>query len=152
MLVSYHKQKLRLRWGTGAVTVNPELKLLQYDIGKPVVAEETVDYMLEKSGMIFVQWNSNIRKSMYVRLICRKFLTVGSFFPFWEANWSSFDTNVCSFHVGSDAILVQLLVGIRCDSWSRGSFSDQYADLSYYVYWFKKRYSSSCLCESKFFY
>lgn len=53
-IVSYHEQKLRLRWGTGAVTVNPELKLLQYDIGKPVVAEETVDYMLEKSGMIFV--------------------------------------------------------------------------------------------------
>lgn len=30
--------------------MNPELKLLQYDIGKPIVAEETVDNMLEKGG------------------------------------------------------------------------------------------------------
>jgi len=42
---------LRLKWGASGVTVNPELKLLQYDIGKPLVLEETIDYMLEKNGI-----------------------------------------------------------------------------------------------------
>jgi len=49
--VSYNRKKLRLKWGAGGVTVNPELKLLQYDIGQPAVLEETIDYMLEKNGM-----------------------------------------------------------------------------------------------------
>lgn len=49
--VSYNRKKLRLKWGAGGVTVNPELKLLQYDIGEPTVLEETIDYMLEKNGI-----------------------------------------------------------------------------------------------------
>jgi len=51
--VSYNRKKLRLKWGASGVTVNPELKLLQYDIGKPAVLEETIDYMLEKNGTYF---------------------------------------------------------------------------------------------------
>lgn len=52
--VSYNRKKLRLKWGAGGVTVNSELKLLQYNIGKPVVLEETIDYMLEKNGKNFI--------------------------------------------------------------------------------------------------
>jgi len=52
LAVSYNRKKLLLKWGAGGVTVNPELKLLQYDIGKPAVLEETIDYMLEKNGML----------------------------------------------------------------------------------------------------
>lgn len=48
--VSYNSQKLRLRWGDGGVTVNPELKLLQYNVGKPLLVEETSGYMPEKNG------------------------------------------------------------------------------------------------------
>jgi hypothetical protein len=36
------------------VTVNPELKLLQYNVGQPLQLEESNGYMLEKEGTIFV--------------------------------------------------------------------------------------------------
>ncbi|KAF3422808.1 hypothetical protein E2986_00537 [Frieseomelitta varia] len=54
-------------WGAGAVTVNPELKLLQYDIGKPMVAEETVDYMVEKSGMDLRRFGNFSRLVVFFR-------------------------------------------------------------------------------------
>lgn len=34
----------------GAVTLNPELKLLQYHIGYPLQLDESKDYMIEKKG------------------------------------------------------------------------------------------------------
>lgn len=39
-----------MQWGVGGVTVNPELKLLQYNFGTPELFEGTNDYMLEKNG------------------------------------------------------------------------------------------------------
>ncbi|XP_043800404.1 glycine receptor subunit alpha-3 isoform X1 [Apis laboriosa] len=85
---SYHKQKLRLRWGTGAVTVNPELKLLQYDIGKPVVAEETVDYMLEKSGnfsrlVVFFRFERQIGHHLIQTFAPSTLVVMLSWFSFW---------------------------------------------------------------------
>ncbi|PBC32251.1 Glycine receptor subunit alpha-2 [Apis cerana cerana] len=88
VIVSYHEQKLRLRWGTGAVTVNPELKLLQYDIGKPVVAEETVDYMLEKSGnfsrlVVFFRFERQIGHHLIQTFAPSTLVVMLSWFSFW---------------------------------------------------------------------
>ncbi|XP_017766106.1 PREDICTED: glycine receptor subunit alpha-4 [Eufriesea mexicana] len=85
---SYHEQKLRLRWGLGAVTVNPELKLLQYDIGKPVVAEETVDYMLEKNGnfsrlMVFFRFERQIGHHLIQTFAPSTLVVMLSWFSFW---------------------------------------------------------------------
>jgi hypothetical protein len=52
--VSYTNQKLRLVWGQDGVTVNPELKLLQYNVGQPLQLEESNGYMLEKEGTNFL--------------------------------------------------------------------------------------------------
>uniref|UniRef100_A0A182M8L6 Neurotransmitter-gated ion-channel ligand-binding domain-containing protein n=1 Tax=Anopheles culicifacies TaxID=139723 RepID=A0A182M8L6_9DIPT len=47
---SYHNQKIRLKWADNGVTINPELKLLQYNLGQPLQLEETDGYMPEKYG------------------------------------------------------------------------------------------------------
>nr|CAD7461074.1 unnamed protein product [Timema tahoe] len=47
---SYNHQKLQLHWSKDGVTVNPELKLLQYNMGQPLKLEETTGYMQEKEG------------------------------------------------------------------------------------------------------
>ncbi|XP_076249862.1 glycine receptor subunit alpha alkaliphile isoform X2 [Calliopsis andreniformis] len=85
---SYHKQKLRLRWGTGGVTVNPELKLLQYDIGKPMVAEETVDYTLEKSGnfsrlVVYFRFERQIGHHLIQTFAPSTLVVMLSWFSFW---------------------------------------------------------------------
>ncbi|XP_076665585.1 glycine receptor subunit alpha alkaliphile [Andrena cerasifolii] len=85
---SYHKQKLRLRWGAGSVTVNPELKLLQYDIGKPIVAEETVDYMLEKGGnfsrlMVYFRFERQIGHHLIQTFAPSTLVVMLSWFSFW---------------------------------------------------------------------
>lgn len=48
--VSYSNQKVRFRWSEAGVTINPELKLLQYHIGEPLRLEETNGYMIDKDG------------------------------------------------------------------------------------------------------
>jgi hypothetical protein len=50
--VSYNNQKLRLRWAEDGVTLNPELKLLQYNVGQPLELMETTGYMVEREGMM----------------------------------------------------------------------------------------------------
>lgn len=50
---SYHNQKIRLKWADNGVTINPELKLLQYNLGQPLQLEETDGYMPEKYGLLF---------------------------------------------------------------------------------------------------
>ncbi|XP_015437124.1 PREDICTED: glycine receptor subunit alpha-3 [Dufourea novaeangliae] len=85
---SYHEQKLRLRWGPGSVTVNPELKLLQYDIGKPIVSEETVDYMLEKSGnysrlVVYFRFERQIGHHLIQTFAPSMLVVMLSWFSFW---------------------------------------------------------------------
>ncbi|XP_031849063.1 glycine receptor subunit alpha alkaliphile isoform X5 [Nomia melanderi] len=85
---SYHKQKLRLKWGAGGVTVNPELKLLQYDIGKPIVSEETVDYMLEKSGnfsrlVVYFRFERQIGHHLIQTFAPSTLVVMLSWFSFW---------------------------------------------------------------------
>ncbi|XP_044730107.1 glycine receptor subunit alpha-4 isoform X2 [Chrysoperla carnea] len=46
---SYNIKKVRFRWTQPGVTLNPELKLLQYHIGYPLQLDETNDYMQEKA-------------------------------------------------------------------------------------------------------
>lgn len=39
-----------MRWSEAGVTVNPELKLLQYNFKQPLELEEVHTYMAEKGG------------------------------------------------------------------------------------------------------
>jgi hypothetical protein len=52
--VSYDSEKLSLRWGDEGVTVNPELKLLQYNLENPLKVDEAVCFIDEKNGNIVV--------------------------------------------------------------------------------------------------
>jgi hypothetical protein len=47
---SYSNSKVRLKWAEAGVNINPELKLLQYNLGTPVQLEEADGYMPEKDG------------------------------------------------------------------------------------------------------
>jgi hypothetical protein len=47
---SYSNTKVRLKWAENGVNINPELKLLQYNLGAPLQLEETNGYMPEKDG------------------------------------------------------------------------------------------------------
>lgn len=49
---SYSNQKVRLKWAQSGVKLNPELKLLQYNLGQPLDLEESDGYMPEKDGML----------------------------------------------------------------------------------------------------
>ncbi|RLU14874.1 hypothetical protein DMN91_012761 [Ooceraea biroi] len=86
--VSYNRKKLRLKWGAGSVTVNPELKLLQYDIGKPAVLEETIDYMLEKNGnfsrlVVFFRFERQIGHHLIQTFAPSTLVVMLSWFSFW---------------------------------------------------------------------
>jgi hypothetical protein len=41
-----------LRWAEDGVKLNPELKLLQYNVGQPLELKETTGYMVEREGMM----------------------------------------------------------------------------------------------------
>lgn len=57
----------------------------------------------------------------------RKFFKIGRLLSLREANWSSPDTNVRTVDTGGDALLVQLLAGPGCNSWSSGSSGHEHA-------------------------
>ncbi|XP_018314793.1 glycine receptor subunit alphaZ1 [Mycetomoellerius zeteki] len=85
---SYNRKKLRLKWGASGVTVNPELKLLQYDIGKPAVFEETIDYMLEKNGnfsrlVVFFRFERQIGHHLIQTFAPSTLVVMLSWFSFW---------------------------------------------------------------------
>ncbi|XP_011641232.1 glycine receptor subunit alphaZ1 isoform X1 [Pogonomyrmex barbatus] len=85
---SYNRKKLRLKWGAGGVTVNPELKLLQYDIGKPAVFEESIDYMLEKNGnfsrlVVFFRFERQIGHHLIQTFAPSTLVVMLSWFSFW---------------------------------------------------------------------
>lgn len=44
---------MRLQWDDVGVLLNPELKLLQYNLGQPLEVDETIGYMPEKHGNQF---------------------------------------------------------------------------------------------------
>ena len=53
--VSYSNQKVRLKWADSGVLLNPELKLLQYNLGQPLELVESDGYMPEKDGKIKIK-------------------------------------------------------------------------------------------------
>ncbi|KAG7196593.1 hypothetical protein KM043_013083 [Ampulex compressa] len=85
---SHDTRKLRLRWGIGDVTVSPELRLLQYDIGKPLVSEETIDYTLEKNGnfsrlVVFFRFERQIGHHLIQTFAPSALVVMLSWFSFW---------------------------------------------------------------------
>ncbi|XP_046748427.1 glycine receptor subunit alpha-4 isoform X1 [Diprion similis] len=85
---SYNNQKLRLRWGEGGVTVNPELKLLQYNIGKPLQLEESTGYMLEKNGnfsrlVVYFRFERQIGHHLIQTFAPSTLVVMLSWFSFW---------------------------------------------------------------------
>ncbi|EFN80182.1 Glycine receptor subunit alphaZ1, partial [Harpegnathos saltator] len=85
---SYNRKKLHLKWGAGGVTVNPELKLLQYDFGKPAVFEEIIDYMLEKNGnfsrlVVFFRFERQIGHHLIQTFAPSMLVVMLSWFSFW---------------------------------------------------------------------
>ncbi|XP_047347361.1 glycine receptor subunit alphaZ1 isoform X3 [Vespa velutina] len=85
---SYNSQKLRLRWDDSGVTVNPELKLLQYNIGKPVVFEETTHYMMEKNGnfsrlVVLFRFERQIGHHLIQTFAPSTLVVMFSWFSFW---------------------------------------------------------------------
>ncbi|PSN29417.1 hypothetical protein C0J52_27902 [Blattella germanica] len=58
--VSYNNQKLRLRWSEDGVTLNPELKLLQYNVGQPLELMETTGYVVEREGKNFFLFSKQL--------------------------------------------------------------------------------------------
>lgn len=64
----------------------------------------------------------------------RKFLAAGSLLSLREANRPPLDTNIRTIDSGGDALLVQLLAGLGCHSWSSGSSGDEYAHVGDDVY------------------
>lgn len=43
---------MRLKWADAGVALNPELKLLQYNLGQPLELSESDGYMPEKHGTL----------------------------------------------------------------------------------------------------
>ncbi|XP_043664860.1 glycine receptor subunit alpha-1 isoform X1 [Vespula pensylvanica] len=83
---SYNSQKLRLRWDDSGVTVNPELKLLQYNIGKPVVFEETT--IMEKNGnfsrlVVLFRFERQIGHHLIQTFAPSTLVVMFSWFSFW---------------------------------------------------------------------
>lgn len=66
---SYSNTKVRLKWAESGVNINPELKLLQYNLGSPLQLEETNGYMPEKDGnysrlTVYFRFERQIGKKM----------------------------------------------------------------------------------------
>lgn len=55
--VSYPNQKVRFTWDEkSGVVLNPELKLLQYNLGQPLELAESFGYMPEKHGNVWAHF------------------------------------------------------------------------------------------------
>lgn len=85
--VSYNSQKLRLRWNSAGVTVNPELKLLQYNFGEPLLLEQT-NHVLEKNGnfsrlIAFFKFERQIGHHLIQTFAPSTLVVMLSWFSFW---------------------------------------------------------------------
>ncbi|XP_026466510.1 LOW QUALITY PROTEIN: glycine receptor subunit alpha-1-like, partial [Ctenocephalides felis] len=85
---SYPNQKVRLRWSRSGVTVNPELKLLQYNIGRPLQLEESNAYMSEKHGnfsrlAVYFRFERQIGHHLIQTFAPSSLVVMLSWFSFW---------------------------------------------------------------------
>lgn len=85
---SYNNQKIRLKWGEGAVTVNPELKLLQYNVGEPLEMEQTTGYMVEREAnfsrlVLYFRFERQIGHHLIQTFAPSALVVMLSWFSFW---------------------------------------------------------------------
>ncbi|XP_058459368.1 glycine receptor subunit alpha-2 isoform X1 [Malaya genurostris] len=85
---SYHNQKIRLKWADNGVTLNPELKLLQYNLGQPLQLEETDGYMPEKYGnfsrlAVYFRFERQIGHHLIQTFAPSTLVVMLSWFSFW---------------------------------------------------------------------
>ncbi|XP_043268396.1 glycine receptor subunit alphaZ1 isoform X2 [Venturia canescens] len=85
---SYNSKKLQLKWGNGGVTVNPELKLLQYNVGKPLLVEETSNFIPEKNGnfsrlVVYFRFERQIGHHLIQTFAPSTLVVMLSWFSFW---------------------------------------------------------------------
>ncbi|XP_050067259.1 glycine receptor subunit alpha-4 isoform X1 [Anopheles maculipalpis] len=85
---SYHNQKIRLKWADNGVTINPELKLLQYNLGQPLQLEETDGYMPEKYGnfsrlAVYFRFERQIGHHLIQTFAPSSLVVMLSWFSFW---------------------------------------------------------------------
>lgn len=94
---SYSNTKVRLKWAESGVNINPELKLLQYNLGSPLQLEETNGYMPEKDGnysrlTVYFRFERQIGKQQYDAIIAM--LETSNFLIFFRPPSHS---NLCAF-------------------------------------------------------
>ncbi|KAF4518742.1 hypothetical protein B566_EDAN006145 [Ephemera danica] len=85
---SYTNQKLRLVWAQDGVTVNPDLKLLQYNVGQPLQLEESSGFMLEKEGnysrlVAYFRFERQIGHHLIQTFAPSALVVMLSWFSFW---------------------------------------------------------------------
>ncbi|XP_057327339.1 glycine receptor subunit alpha-2 isoform X2 [Microplitis mediator] len=85
---SYNSQKLQLKWAANGVTVNPELKLLQYNFGEPQLLEEIHNYITEKIGnysrlTVFFRFERQIGHHLIQTFAPSILVVMLSWFSFW---------------------------------------------------------------------
>lgn len=85
---SYNNQKLRLRWAEDGVTLNPELKLLQYNVGQPLEFKETTGYMVEREAnfsrlVMYFRFERQIGHHLIQTFAPSILVVMLSWFSFW---------------------------------------------------------------------
>ncbi|GLV37987.1 uncharacterized protein CBL_07784 [Carabus blaptoides fortunei] len=85
---SYDSSKVRMRWSDAGVTVNSELKLLQYHFGQPLQLEEVHTYMAEKSGnfsrlVMYFRFERQIGHHLIQTFAPSALVVMLSWFSFW---------------------------------------------------------------------
>ncbi|XP_058810772.1 glycine receptor subunit alpha-2 isoform X3 [Phymastichus coffea] len=85
---SYDSVKLRLQWGPDGVMVNPELKLLQYNLENPLEKDESVSFIKEKNGnfsrlIVYFQFERQIGHHLIQTFAPSTLVVMLSWFSFW---------------------------------------------------------------------
>ncbi|XP_049837431.1 glycine receptor subunit alpha-4 isoform X1 [Schistocerca gregaria] len=86
---SYNMQKLRLRWAdSDPIMLNPELKLLQYNVGQPLQIEETDGYVPEREAnfsrlVLYFRFERQIGHHLIQTFAPSSLVVMLSWFSFW---------------------------------------------------------------------
>lgn len=77
-----------MRWSDSGVTLNPELKLLQYNLGQPLELEESDGYMPEKVGnfsrlTVYFRFERQIGHHLIQTFAPSSLVVMLSWFSFW---------------------------------------------------------------------
>jgi len=85
---SYSNTKVRLKSTTSGVKLNPELKLLQYNLGQPLQMDESDGYMPEKDGnfsrlTVYFRFERQIGHHLIQTFAPSSLVVMLSWFSFW---------------------------------------------------------------------